>query len=147
MVPKVVVCGAACLLFLVPACRRSGHEVAVARHAQYGTCAVLDEKRLTDVSLPVGVQAYEISQASSEEHKEKRQAFSFATTFETDLALAMLVEFYENDMERLGWKQVASVPLTSGSFLTYETPRKLCSLFIEDRGSRRDVTVFISART
>lgn len=150
MVPKALVYGFIPCLLVLSGCRRSHEACPVAHHAQYGTCVLLDEKRLTDVSLPVGVQAYDISSRASENDKsndEVKTKYSLATTFESSLALPMLVEFYQNDMERLGWKSVATIPLKSGSFLSYETPRKLCSLFIEDRGSARDVTIFVAART
>lgn len=139
MVSKTYAYGALALLLMLSGCRRSNHSVC---SVPSGTAVLLDEKRLTDVSLPVGVQAYDITKKVEQAQKK----YTLATTFDTSLAYLMLVEFYQNDMERLGWKQAVEIPLDDGIFFTFETPHKLCSLCIEDQGDVRKVTIFIAAR-
>lgn len=140
MAPKSCVYGVMTLLLICSGCRRSNQSVC---SVPSSAAVLLDEKRLTDVSLPVGVQAYDITKKVEQGQQKK---YTLATTFETSLAYAMLVEFYQNDMERLGWKQVVEIPLDNGIFFTFETPRKLCSICIEDQGDMRRVTIFIATR-
>lgn len=140
------------VLFLLPGCRKTS-EYDKQRPVS-SRVSLLDEAKLTDVSLPVGVVAYDVSTATAlEKH-------NLVVSYEANFAREMLVEFYQLEMERLGWKEGAvfealpfDVHSTSGSvshsaevMLVFEKPRKLCVISIRSQGSGQLVMIFSGPR-
>lgn len=103
----------------------------------------LNEAKLVDVSVPVGVIAYDMTmQDDSVERGSETIAF-----YETDFSDTMLREFYQMDMERLGWKEVQTFISNEESLLLYETPRKIAAISIRPYATvRRGVVIFVSPR-
>lgn len=109
------------LLVLMPGCKKSNMRPQRPAYAQE-----LNEAKLHDVSLPVGVKAYDMTQ-HDEIEKQGAETIAF---YETDFSETMLREFYQMDMERLGWKEVETFVSVEESLLLYETPRKIAAISI-----------------
>lgn len=124
-------------LILFPGCKKSGMRSYRPTYAHE-----LDEAKLHDVSLPVGTRAYDMSQ-HDEAEKQGVETIAF---YETDFSETMLREFYQMDMERLGWKEVESFISIEESLLLYETPRKIAAISIRPHAQKRDVYIFVGPR-
>lgn len=126
------------LLCVASGCKRTRPTKLVSHKEQ----SRLQEAKLRDVSLPVGVAAYELMPLDTQ-----REAGENMVTYETEFSAAMLRDFYSVDMERLGWKEVQPFVATDESCLVYETPRKIAVISIrESAGDNRSVMIFVGPR-
>src|SRR5476649_1717658 len=88
-----VICG----LMVLPGCKKSGVRANLQASAYRHE---LNEAKLIDVSLPVGVTAYDMTRRDDSVEQGSETIAFYETGFSED----MLREFYQVDMERLGWK-------------------------------------------
>lgn len=93
------------------------------------------EAKLIDIPIPIGAQvlesACEINDASDH----------MVLGYTTSLDYNTLIAFYQREMERLGWQQLAYVS-GSESLLTFIKPGRFCSVFLRqhvDGGWRKSV--------
>jgi hypothetical protein len=127
------------VLLLLPACGsiRHHHERGLKGIQQH---VLLDEAKLVDVSLPIGVVAYDLS-TPKEEEKQDQVIF-----YEVDFSLRMLTDFYQLEMERLGWKELALFESADEVMLVHEKPRKICVIYLRTGSLHQQVTIFIGPR-
>lgn len=99
---------------------------------------VLDEARLMDVSLPLNVTAYDHSQ-------KKEQTVVY---YKAPYTSVMLRDFYQFDMERLGWHELMDFPARdAATALLFEKPNKWCVITIHEYDAARAVVmVYVSPK-
>jgi hypothetical protein len=106
----------------------------------------LNEAKLHDVSLPVGVTAYDMTVASEADDMSQEKGSETIAFYETNFSETMLREFYQMDMERLGWREVQTFISADESLLLYETPRKIAAISIRPYHNNRGVVIFVGQR-
>jgi hypothetical protein len=127
----------AALLGVVSGCKRA--RPYQAPHQK--SAEAIYEARLRDVSLPVGVTAYSLSA-----QKPNEQTAEVIAYYDTDFTQQMLREFYQIDMERLGWKEVKAFVTEQEALLIYETPRKIAAISIRTVQHKYRVVIFVDQR-
>jgi hypothetical protein len=126
------------IIFTIVGCSKVHKRVAISKPHT----VLLNEARLTDVSLPVGVSAYDVTDAQ-EDHKDQ-----LVVRYQTSFAVPALIDFYQLDMERLGWRQQAMFTSTEGVTLLFERPTKTCIVqVLAEVSHEREVTLFIGNRS
>lgn len=126
-------------LIFLPACKKYSSRPELPPHRE---ARILNEAKLVDVSLPVGVIAYDMSQPESSDQGSETIAF-----YETDFSEEMLREFYQLDMERLGWKQVDLFISLEETLILYENPRKIAVISIRPYRHHQGVVIFLGPRS
>ncbi len=85
----------------------------------------LDEARLIDIPFPVGSKLY------YQENPEYSDSHATALYFAHDSHLVSLEQFYQSEMERLGWNQLSEFGISDQIVLVFEKPHKICTLIIK----------------
>ena len=136
------------LVFCCFGCSPRKRKKDVVYHESVSSC----EARLTDIPFPLNSVPSDVGLCDSygDETKTQQDAAQMAVSFVTTLSRDKLGEFYHQEMERFGWKELCIIHAIDESLLLYEKPFRLCTISLRINQKQRRacsvVRVFVSAK-
>jgi hypothetical protein len=100
--------------------------------------AIIDDIKLVDVSIPIGVSVYETGGAPDG---------VMMAHYESKFSVDMLADFYHLDMERLGWQEHASFPQYREMLMLFEKPYRWCVVSMRATSRGTDVSLYIRQKS
>lgn len=107
----------------------------------------IDEAQLLDLSIPLNSSALT-------SHSKKLEACAFS--FHVPMTLADICNFYEEEMERSGWRKLACTETLWNlldedySLLLFEKPQRTCSITVVRKNNvqkpQSEVTIIVSEK-
>lgn len=103
------------------------------------TAIPLDEARLSDISIPIGVTLQGVPL-----QEDVRGAL--VVSYMTGLSHQVVSDFYQQDMERLGWRRVARFVIEDELLMIYEKPHKVAVVSMRPSDKSFLVTIYTSSK-
>ncbi len=132
------------MLFILSSCIRQHSKKKAQEHNNAITSVFQQEAMLVDIPIPL----YDERILVQGKHSQAEQNATMLG-YRSSLLSDDIIEFYMQEMERLGWRQV-KVFKGIESLLQFESPGRLCTISVRENKKRRaktDILIFTGTKT